>query len=605
MKIIAGVDIGNSTTEVCIGALNEEGKLRFLSSASRMTTGTKGTVANVAGIQNALEDAMNSIHRQIREIELIRINEAAPVIGDTAMETITETIITESSMIGHNPATPAGAGQAVGYLLPIEKLDTGRSGVPYILTVSKDYTYEETAEKINRNCERVQIAGVILQADEAVLVENRIGLQIPIVDEVRQIERVPEGKLAAIEVALPGQGISMLSNPYGIATLLGLDAEETRQVTPIAKSLIGKRSAVVIRTPGGNVKENVLPAGDIYIEGALPQTVNIDAGAQEIMNTLERAGTVFDISGQENTNVGNMLLSIKAGMSQVTGEKQSEIKITDMLAVDTLAPVLISGGLAGETCMEKAVGIAAMVKTKQLPMEKIADELRRRLGVYTKVAGLEAVMATLGAFTTPGTRLPLAILDLGGGSTDAAMIDEQGHVQTTHQAGAGELVSMLIQTELGLSARLTAEQIKKYPLARVESLFHMRMENGAMQFFEDSIDPRYFGNVVLLHPRELIKIEEDIPMEKIVYVRREAKRKVFVENAVRALKTVAPDHNLRNIPNVVLVGGSAEDFEIPEMLTEELANYRIVCGRGNIRSCEGPRNAVATGLVLSYLGGGV
>lgn len=605
MKIIAGVDIGNSTTEVCIGALNEEGKLRFLSSASRMTTGTKGTVANVAGIQNALEDAMNSIHRQIREIELIRINEAAPVIGDTAMETITETIITESSMIGHNPATPAGAGQAVGYLLPIEKLDTGRSGVPYILTVSKDYTYEETAEKINRNCERVQIAGVILQADEAVLVENRIGLQIPIVDEVRQIERVPEGKLAAIEVALPGQGISMLSNPYGIATLLGLDAEETRQVTPIAKSLIGKRSAVVIRTPGGNVKENVLPAGDIYIEGAQPQTVNIDAGAQEIMNTLERAGTVFDISGQVNTNVGNMLLSIKAGMSQVTGEKQSEIKITDMLAVDTLAPVLISGGLAGETCMEKAVGIAAMVKTKQLPMEKIADELRRRLGVYTKVAGVEAVMATLGAFTTPGTRLPLAILDLGGGSTDAAMIDEQGHVQTTHQAGAGELVSMLIQTELGLSARLTAEQIKKYPLARVESLFHMRLENGAMQFFEDSIDPRYFGNVVLLHPRELIKIEEDIPMEKIVYVRREAKRKVFVENAVRALKTVAPDHNLRNIPNVVLVGGSAEDFEIPEMLTEELANYRIVCGRGNIRSCEGPRNAVATGLVLSYLGGGV
>ena len=61
--------------------------------------------------------------------------------------------------------------------------------------------------------------------------------------------------------------------------------------------------------------------------------------------------------------------------------------------------------------------------------------------------------------------------------------------------------------------------------------------------------------------------------------------------------------NLKKIPNVVLVGGSAEDFEIPEMLTEELSRYRIVCGRGNIRSSEGPRNAVATGLVLSYLGG--
>jgi hypothetical protein len=32
------------------------------------------------------------------------------VIGDVAMETITETIITESTMIGHNPKTPGGVG---------------------------------------------------------------------------------------------------------------------------------------------------------------------------------------------------------------------------------------------------------------------------------------------------------------------------------------------------------------------------------------------------------------------------------------------------------------------------------------------------------------
>ena len=44
------------------------------------------------------------------ELSMVRINEAAPVIGDVAMETITETIITESTMIGHNPTTPGGAG---------------------------------------------------------------------------------------------------------------------------------------------------------------------------------------------------------------------------------------------------------------------------------------------------------------------------------------------------------------------------------------------------------------------------------------------------------------------------------------------------------------
>ncbi len=91
-------------------------------------------------------------------------------------------------------------------------------------------------------------------------------------------------------------------------------------------------------------------------------------------------------------------------------------------------------------------------------------------------------------------------------------------------------------------------------------------------------------------------------MEKIVQVRREAKLKVFITNAFRALRKVAPGHNLKNISTVVLVGGSAEDFEIPEMLTEAFTDYRIVCGRGNIRGTEGPRNAVATGLVLSYLG---
>ena len=544
MKLIAGVDIGNSTTEVCIGSVGEDGSFHFLSSASRITTGTKGTLPNVHGIKAALQEAMDQIRQPLEALDLVRLNEAAPVIGDTAMETITETIITESSMIGHNPSTPAGAGEAAGYLIHLENIWKGKLDVPYIVVASNKFSYEEVAARLNQHIPELDIRGLILQADEAVLVENRLNRQIPIIDEVRHIERVPEEKLAAIEVALPGTGIRMLSNPYGIATLLGLDAEETKAVTPIAKSLIGKRSAVVIRTPNGNIRENVLPAGEINFHGTQEIRVNIDTGADTIMDSLHKAG---------------------------------------------------------ETCMEKAVGIAAMVKTKHLPMQKIAEKLEQELHIKAVVAGVEAVMAALGSLTTPGTRLPLAILDMGGGSTDAAVLKTDGSVRTTHQAGAGELVTMLIQTELGLGSRTTAEQIKKYPMGKVESLFHMRLENGSMQFFEESIDPRYYGHVVLLAPGEMLKVEEDIPMEKILEVRREAKRKVFVRNAVRALEKVAPDHDLRKIPNVVLVGGSAEDFEIPEMLTEALAEYRIVCGRGNIRGTEGPRNAVATGLLMSYL----
>ena len=602
MKLIAGVDIGNSTTEVCIGGTEENGAFRFLSSASRMTTGTKGTLPNVLGIKAALEEAMDKIHLPLSALNLVRLNEAAPVIGDTAMETITETIITESSMIGHNPSTPAGAGEAVGELIFLENIWKGKPGVPYIVAAANKLSYEEVAARLNQHIPELSIKGLILQADEAVLVENRLSRQIPIVDEVRHIHKIPEGKLAAIEVALPGTGIRMLSNPYGIATLLGLDAEETKSVTPIAKSLVGKRSAVVIKTPHGNMKENILPAGEITFHGNKELSVDIDAGADTIMETLQNAGEIRDIDGQRDTNVGNMLRRIKTSMEDVAKTGEEDIRITDILAVDTLAPVEISGSLAGETCMEKAVGIAAMVKTQHLPMQQIAEHLEKELSVKAVVAGVEAVMASVGAMTTPGTKLPLAILDMGGGSTDAAVLEADGTVRTTHQAGAGELVSMLIQTELGLKSRVTAEQIKKYPMGKVESLFHLRLENGAMQFFEESIDPRYYGHVVLLAPGEMLKIEENIPMERILEVRREAKKKVFVRNAVRALKTVAPENDLRKIPNVVLVGGSAEDFEIPEMLMEALSEYRIVCGRGNIRGQEGPRNAVATGLLLSYLG---
>ena len=600
MSYIAGVDIGNSTTEVCVGEVTGNGNLTFLTSASCPTTGTKGTIENVYSVKNALKLAMSRIGRETSDIDLVRLNEAAPVIGDTAMETLTETVITDSSMIGHNPSTPAGAGQAVGEILLVENISRGIPGTPYILAASAEHSYEEIAAVVNQ-C-GLDIEGIILQADEAVLVENRIHKKVPIIDEVRRIDRLPDGVPAAIEVALPGQTVRMLSNPYGIATLLGLNAEETRTVTPIAKSLIGKRSAVVLKTPGGNIHENILPAGEIYFHGDRNITINLDEGADKIMEAAADAGDIRDISGQPDTNVGNMLSRIRTGMSELDKSTEADIRITDILAVDTLAPVLISGALAGETCLEKAVGIAAMVKTQKLPMQEIADRLKSELDTEVKVAGVEAVMASLGALTTPGTKLPLAILDMGGGSTDAAIISDDGHVTMTHQAGAGELVSMLIQTELGLSDRHIAEQIKKYPLAKVESLFHMRMENGQMTFVDDSIDPRFFGRVVLLTESGLIRIEEEIPMEKIIQVRREAKRKVFVTNAFRALRKVAPEHNLRNISTVVLVGGSAEDFEIPEMLMEAFAEYRIVCGRGNIRGSEGPRNAVATGLVLSYVG---
>ncbi len=106
-----------------------------------------------------------------------------------------------------------------------------------------------------------RINGVILQRDDGVLVNNRLDKPVPIVDEVRYIDRIPLGMLAAIEVAMPGKVIESLSNPYGIATVFSLSAEETKNIVPVARALIGNRSAVVVKTPSGDVKARSIPAG--------------------------------------------------------------------------------------------------------------------------------------------------------------------------------------------------------------------------------------------------------------------------------------------------------------------------------------------------------
>lgn len=101
-----------------------------------------------------------------------------------------------------------------------------------------------------------------------------------------------------------------------------------------------------------------------------------------------------------------------------------------------------------------------MVKSDRLQMAMIAREITQKLNIDVQVGGAEAEAAILGALTTPGTTRPLAILDLGAGSTDASIINPKGEIIATHLAGAGDMVTMIIARELGLEDRYLAEEIK-------------------------------------------------------------------------------------------------------------------------------------------------
>ncbi len=600
MKLVAGVDIGNATTETAVARI--DGKhVTFLSSGITSTTGIKGTKQNIHGVFQSLKHALDKVGLDISDLDEVRVNEAAPVIGDVAMETITETIITESTMIGHNPNTPGGIGIGVGTSQLITKLDKVESGSDVIVVIPSSISFEAAARIINQYNKILNITGAIVQRDDGVLINNRLEKKIPIVDEVGMVDKVPLGMNCAVEVAAVGGVVEVLSNPYGIATLFKLTPEETKQVVPIARALIGNRSAVVIKTPEGDVKERRIPAGSIEIIGKKKKvTVGVDEGAEKMMDAVKSIDVIEDIKGEPGTNAGGMLEKVRQVMSNLTNQHPRDIKIQDLLAVDTYNPQQVKGGLANEFSLESAVGIAAMVKADRLQMQMIAEELTDRLKIPVYVGGVEADMAIKGALTTPGTNVPIAIVDMGAGSTDASIKNKEGDVKLVHLAGAGNMVTLLIQSELGLEDFNTAEDIKKYPLAKVESLFHIRHEDGTVQFFEEPLDPNVFAKVVLVKEGgELVPLEGFSSLEKIKLVRTNAKRKVFVTNAIRSLAKVSPTGNVRDIEFVVLVGGSALDFEVPTLVTDALSQYNIVAGRGNIRGCEGPRNAVATGLAMS------
>ena len=604
IKYIAGIDLGNINTKLVLAEITEK-SVNFLCSCSVPTTGLKGTLENLKGIEKVIRKSLFQVSLQITDINLILLNEAAPVIGDFAMETITETVITDSILIGHDPETPGGVGLGTGVIHNIKEVNINQlnktDGI--ILVVPSDVNFEDAAEIINNLFEKnINVNGLIVQNDDGRLIANRIKKNIPIVDEVKEIEKVPLGQYAAVEVVELGKTIEKLSDPYGIASIFNLTPEETKKIIPIARALIGNRSAVVIKTPSSSIKQRVIPVGVINIIDKMGKVFSIDInkGASKIMEVIEKAWPINDVYGEQGTNVGSMLTRVKLEMGRATNNNYRNIKIKDIFAVDTLIPKKISGALAGEYRKEKATAIAALVETDRLTIQKIAKEIEKKFSIKTLIQGNEALMAGLGALTTPGVSTPVAVVDVGGGSTDIIYINNN-KIKYQNYAGAGNLLTKLIASELGLSDIELAEDIKNYPLGKIEYFFSLRYEKGNVEFFKEPFEPNLFSKVVVLKDDEKIPLEPNCSIDEVSRLRRQLKQRVIVKNVERGLKKISPTDDVRDIPYIVLVGGSILDFEVPSILSNYLANYGVVCGRGNILNKYGPNYAVSTGLIISYL----
>jgi Diol dehydratase reactivase ATPase-like domain len=83
-------------------------------------------------------------------------------------------------------------------------------------------------------------------------------------------------------------------------------------------------------------------------------------------------------------------------------------------------------------------------------------------------------------------------------------------------------------------------------------------------------------------------------------LRRAAKRDVLAVNVRRAVDAIG------GVPRgelVTLVGGSAADGEVVDVVAAELADLDLAVARGDVLGRHGPRAAVAVGLVLAFASG--
>ena len=142
-RLIAGVDVGNQTTEVALAEIADDGAPRFLAASIAPTTGIKGTFATLAGVRAALAIACAAAGAALESIAELRLNAAVPVVAGVAMQAITSTVLTDSALLGHNPGTPGGFGLAVGRTISITDLAAcGAGDGPVIALIPAEVTFD-------------------------------------------------------------------------------------------------------------------------------------------------------------------------------------------------------------------------------------------------------------------------------------------------------------------------------------------------------------------------------------------------------------------------------------------------------------------------------
>ena len=549
MELVAGIDIGNSTTEIVIA----DG-VTPVAWDRRPTRGIKGSEASVQAAASLLKIMEREQNLVVTKVVVAPWNPVT-TLTSTIHEPLPETGNIRIVKTSHNSVVGDGWATGQPWLITNDfHLDT-----PVIALVPTGFGFGKAAIAINSAISAgAEVCGVIVADDEAVLIAKRITISIPVVDGA-DLDSAEKARQLFLEVRPQGSSVKTATDVWALRSALSLTDDDLVHLNSITRWVRNDRTVVLgVFFDYHNAQE--------VTSGRLTW---IDGTTCELFDAIPRF---------LNSNVGDV--------SQV--EILDKVSTADVWAFDITAALAEKGLRNIGHTRDLAIAQLAKSTTKQeIDLEKIFE-------VPVSIARSEASAAALGAFTTPGLARDALILDIGGGTID--IIDgNQVTGDEMSAAGAGELLTAAVAHALAIS-RGAADWIKRGPAQRLESPHVLLGEDGSKAFVDD--DKPYpasaMGSLVTPGPAGYLTFGQNVQPAEWRIMRQSLKRSAIGENVARLLRSFNAASDSPKVQDVVIVGGPAADDELIPILSQVKGIGGL--GRGNVAGILGHRFAVAYGL---------
>jgi hypothetical protein len=562
VKVIAGVDVGNATTEVVLvsgGTILAAGRVP--------TRGRKGSPDSLRGAAALLRRVERQAGCPVEEARIAPLRAV-----DTSVVIIPDAVPPRGRLrvLAAGVSTPGGTGACVGrpLLLPSSAEASVPPSVPagssLVAVVPADLRYDEAAAGLrDLLAAGTPIGAVLVAGDEGVLVANRLPSGLPVIDQVNAAAAAA-CELLAVEVQPPGHTLRLLTDPVALGARFGLGVHEDRDAAALSRALADHSNAVV----------GVLAAAPAESEAGADEPWVLTADGRRVPLRTACAS----------------LADWPVGTVRVFDNGSGSAQVDDLFAVDLAAAAEAATARQGST--GRAVLVAALGRAPGPGAVSHAGLLSEFVGVPVTSPLSEPAAARAGALTTPGARPDAVVVDLGAGT-----IDVIGPASDVVAAGAGELLTAAVAETLGIP-RAAADWVKRGPCLRVDGGQRFEAEDGSRGFLPVSAPASAVGMLVVEGPGGLLPFDRRHGPGEWRAIRLRLKQAVLARNFQRAVRTLGADPG-----QILVVGGPAGDEELLSVLTRSLPDGAAV-GRGDLGGTHrgeplGHRYAVALGLALA------